>query len=41
MLPDKIYLINKSKELVEAWSEVFEDVEIVDVIESDFFFQAS
>lgn len=37
MLPDKIYLIDTSKELVEAWNEVFEDVKIVDFIEGDFF----
>ncbi|WP_445355893.1 hypothetical protein ACJJI5_07420 [Microbulbifer sp. EKSA008] len=37
MLPDKIYLIDKSKELVEAWSPVFEDIEIVGVFEGDFF----
>ncbi|WP_444930149.1 macro domain-containing protein [Microbulbifer sp. SSSA002] len=37
MLPAKIYLIDKSKELVDAWGEVFEGVETVEVIGGDLF----
>ncbi|QFT56450.1 macro domain-containing protein [Microbulbifer sp. THAF38] len=37
MLLAKIYLIDKSKELVEAWHQVFGDIEIFEIIEGDFF----
>jgi O-acetyl-ADP-ribose deacetylase (regulator of RNase III) len=37
MLPDRILLVDRSKALVEAWAEAFEDVEGVSAQDGDFF----
>ncbi|WHI49671.1 macro domain-containing protein [Microbulbifer sp. MLAF003] len=37
MLPNKIYLIDRSKDLVEAWRQVFEGIDIFEVVEGDYF----
>ncbi|GAB2888019.1 macro domain-containing protein [Microbulbifer echini] len=39
MLPSKIYLIDKAKELTDAWHQVFDDIEIFEIIEGDYFSQ--
>lgn len=37
MLPEKIYLIDKNKELTNAWTEAFQSERCFEVVEGDYF----
>ena len=37
MLPEKIYLINNGEPLVEAWNDVFQDNEVFEAYQDDYF----